>query len=140
MNRARSGQVVGMDEPTVEIIGDPGDEEAAEVRVVGEMTEQTRRPLVRTTTDLLLGRPKLKRLRLDLCDVPFMDSQGLAALVQVERMAQPRGVTVELALADRAVARPLQLSGLWHRFTIIDRREGTPQETSEPMDPGVEHS
>ncbi|MEU2347792.1 STAS domain-containing protein [Modestobacter sp. NPDC049651] len=127
-------------EPTVEFTGDQDDEEAAEVRVVGEMTEQVRRPLVRAMTDLLLSRPRLKRLRLDLCEVGFLDSQGMAALVQVERMAQPRGVTVEIALKDRAVARPLQLSGLWHRFTILDHREGTPQQTHEPLPPGREHS
>ena len=129
-----------MDEPTVEIVGDRDDAERAEVRVVGEMTEQARRPLVRVMTDLFLGRPQLKHLRVDLCDVEFMDSQGLAALVQVERMAQPRGIEVELELKDRAVARPLQLSGLWQRFTIIDRREDTPEETSQPMDPGTQHS
>ena len=129
-----------MDEPTVEITGDPSDEEAAEVRVVGEMTEPVRRPLVRVMTDLLLNRPKLKRLRLDLCAVEYMDSQGLAALVQIERMAHPRAITVELALQHRAVARPLQLSGLWHRFTILDRRTDTPEQTHEPLPPGHEHS
>jgi anti-anti-sigma factor len=139
VNTSGSGQVIAMDEPTVELIGDQ-DDEAAELRVAGEMTEPARRPLVRAMTDLLLSRPKLKRLRLDLTAVEFMDSQGLAALVQVERMAQPRGVEVALVLKHRAVARPLQLSGLWRRFTIVDQREDTPEETHEPMRPGIEHS
>ena len=139
MNPARSGHHGGMDEPSVELISDPDDQETAQLRVVGEMTEAARRPLVRVVTDLLLGHPKLRRLRIDLCEVGFMDSQGMAALVQVERMAQPRGITVELELQHRAVARPLQLSGLWSRFTVIDHRAETPEQTSEPLPPGDGH-
>jgi stage II sporulation protein AA (anti-sigma F factor antagonist) len=58
-------------------------------------------------------------VQLDLRRVEFANSAGLALLVQVQRMAAPRGVEVELLVATAAVARPLKLTGLWHRFTVI---------------------
>lgn len=96
--------------------------DTAYVRVLGELTEQARRPLVRILTDLMLSGTALHRVELDLCEVSFLNSAGIAALVQLQKMAQPRGIELPLAVATGAVAQPLQLSGLWHRFAIIDRR------------------
>lgn len=96
----------------------------ATVRVVGELTEAVRRPLVRVLTDLLLAGTPLHRLDLDLRDVPFMNSAGMAVLVQVLRMVDPRGVEVVLVAPSAAVVRPLQLSGLWHRFPMREEVEG----------------
>ena len=89
--------------------------------VGGELTEGARRPLVRTMTDLLLGRPDLRRVRLDLREVTYLNSAGMAVLVQLLRLGQPRGVDVVLVAPPTAVARPLQLSGLWLRFTVEER-------------------
>lgn len=94
------------------------DGDVATVAVVGELTETARRPLVRALTDLLLGGAPLRRLDLDLRAVPFMNSAGMAVLVQLVRMADPRGVDVVLVAPSTAVVRPLQLSGLWHRFPM----------------------
>ena len=112
----------------------------ARIEVVGEFTETARRPLVRELTDLMLSGTPLKRVELDLCQVSFLNSAGIAALVQLLKMVQPRGIDLALAVKSVAVTRPLQLSGLWHRFTVIDRREDTPQHTHEPLPPGREHS
>jgi len=38
--------------------------------------------------------------------------------VQLQRMSAPRGIEVVLVNPPVAVIRPLQLSGLWHRFPI----------------------
>ena len=89
--------------------------------VGGELTEGARRPLVRTMTDLLLGRPDLRRVRLDLREVTYLNSAGMAVLVQLLKLGQPRGVDVVLVAPPTAVARPLQLSGLWLRFTVEER-------------------
>ena len=89
--------------------------------VGGELTEGARRPLVRTMTDLLLGRPDLRRVRLDLRGVTYLNSAGMAVLVQLLKLGQPRGVDVVLVAPPTAVARPLQLSGLWLRFTVEER-------------------
>ena len=69
-------------------------------------------------TDLLLGRPDLRQVRLDLRGTTYLNSPGMAVLVQLQKLGQPRGVDVVLVAPPAAVARPLQLSGLWLRFTI----------------------
>ena len=116
------------------------DGETARVEVVGELTDTARRPLVREVTDLLLDKAPLKRIQLDLSRVSFLNSAGITALVQVQKMLQPRGVDLAVVVEDAAVVRPLQLSGLWRRFTIVDRRPDHPPQTHEPLRPGTEHS
>jgi anti-anti-sigma factor len=96
------------------------DEEVATLTVTGELTEAARRPLVRTMTDLLLHRADLARVRLDLRAVSYCNSAGLAVLVQLQKLGQPRGVEVVLVAPPPVVARPLQLSGLWRRFPVED--------------------
>lgn len=90
----------------------------ARLTVTGELTDTARRPLVRVLTDLLLGQPAPTRVELDLSAVTFMNSAGMAVLVQVQKLASPRGIEVALVRPTPAVIRPLQLSGLWHRFPI----------------------
>jgi anti-anti-sigma factor len=86
--------------------------------VAGELADAARRPLVRIMTDLLLDHPAPERVELDLSGVTFMNSAGMAVLVQLQRMSAPRGIEVVLVNPPVAVIRPLQLSGLWHRFPI----------------------
>jgi stage II sporulation protein AA (anti-sigma F factor antagonist) len=110
-------------EPGVEFTGGPDvisvlDGDTARLAVNGELTEAARRPLVRQMTDLLLGVPTLRRVELELSAVGFMNSGGMAVLVQLQRLGQPRDVAVVLIDPPAAVVRPLQLSGLWHRFPI----------------------
>jgi anti-anti-sigma factor len=88
--------------------------------LTGELTEAARRPLVRAMTDVLLEVPTLRRVELLLGDVTFMNSAGMAVLVQLQKMATPRGVEIVLVRPRAVVARPLQLSGLWHRFTVTE--------------------
>lgn len=94
------------------------DGDVATLTVVGELTEGARRPLVRTMTDLLLGRPDLRQVRLDVREVTYVNSAGMAVLVQLQKLGRPRRVDVVLVAPPSAVARPLQLSGLWLRFTV----------------------
>jgi anti-anti-sigma factor len=96
--------------------------DTAQITVVGELTDSARRPMVRAMTDLMLSGNPLHRVVVDVCAVTFINSAGIAALVQLQKMGQPRGIELALAVQNPAVTRPLQLSGLWHRFTIIDRR------------------
>ena len=103
------------------------------IRVTGELTGAARRPLIRTMTDLLLGGAPVHGVDLELRDVSFMNSAGMAVLVQVQRMAAPRGIEVVLVDPATAVARPLQLSGLWRRFPI--RRPEGEGEDDDPAAP-----
>lgn len=96
----------------------------ARVVVEGEMTAGARRPLIRVVTDLLLGQDPPTRLQLDLHGVHFLNSAGLSTVVQVHRMLEGRGSELTLVVGNTAVARPLQLSGLWHRFHVLDERRG----------------
>ena len=88
--------------------------------LAGELTEAARRPLVRILTEELLSKQPLRRVELQLGGVRYMNSAGMAVLVQLQRMSAPRGVDVALVTPSAAVARPLQLSGLWLRFPILD--------------------
>jgi anti-anti-sigma factor len=90
----------------------------ARLTVAGELADAARRPLVRIMTDLLLDHPGPERVELDLSGVTFMNSAGMAVLVQLQRMSAPRGIEVVLVNPPVAVIRPLQLSGLCHRFPI----------------------
>lgn len=96
------------------------DGDVVSVELAGELTDAARRPLVRVLTEALLSGTPLRRVALHLGAVPFMNSAGMAVLVQLQRMASPRGVEVALVTPPAAVVRPLQLSGLWHRFPIVD--------------------
>jgi len=130
-----------MDEPdpSVEVTVVAQDAESAELCVTGELTEDARRPLVRVMTELMLQGPNLRRVQLDTTGVTFMNSAGMSTLVQLQKMGQPRGIELPLVVDSSAVARPLQVSGLWRRFTIVDRRDGHPPETHDAMPPGKEH-
>jgi anti-anti-sigma factor len=105
------------DEPAVTYVLD-GD--TARLTMTGELTDAARRPVVRVVTELLLHEHSLARIILDVRGVTFMNSAGMAVLVQIQRMAAPRGVEVALLDPPETVLRPLQLSGLWRRFPILD--------------------
>ncbi|MGY1744981.1 STAS domain-containing protein [Blastococcus sp. SYSU D00695] len=94
--------------------------EVCTLTLTGELTEAARRPLVRAVTDVLLEEPTLRRVELRLGEVTFMNSAGMAVLVQLQKMTAPRGVDVVLVRPRAVVARPLQLSGLWHRFPVLE--------------------
>lgn len=104
---------------TLDLVGD-----TARLTLTGELTDVARRPLVRILTQLLLERPTLNRVELDLRGVSFMNSAGMSILIQGQRMAAPRGIQVVLVDPPATVARPLQLSGLWHRFPVVSTDEG----------------
>jgi anti-anti-sigma factor len=100
------------------------DGDTARLTLTGELTEAARRPLVRVLTDLLLQEHAPARVVLDLRGVSFMNSAGMAVLVQLERMGAPRRVEVALQDPPEGVLRPLQLSGLWRRFPVLDSSRG----------------
>ncbi len=105
------------DEPRVDTSVD-GD--VVSLTLEGELTADARRPMVRVLTEALLSGEPLRRVELHLGGVTFTSSAGLAVLVQLQRMAAPRGVEIALVAPSTAVVRPLQLTGLWHRFPVVD--------------------
>lgn len=100
------------------------DGDTARLTLTGELTDAARRPLVRVLTDLLLSHQALRRVELVLDAVTFMNSAGMSVLVQAQRMTSPRAVEVVLVDPPPEVIRPLQLSGLWHRFSVLESAPG----------------
>ena len=74
-------------------------------------------PLLRTVVDSQLrrGRPELI---LDLSGVQFLGSAGLAALVEMQKLADARGIDLRLIASTRAVTRALEVTGLVRLFAI----------------------
>ena len=56
--------------------------------------------------------PTPSRILVDITDVPFVDSAGIAALIGLARRARERGTDVEIRGARRSVARVLALTGV----------------------------
>jgi anti-sigma B factor antagonist len=61
-----------------------------------------------------------RRLVIDLNDVEFLGTSGLAALVEARGTAQDRGIELWLACARRQVLRPLRIAGLFDLFRVAD--------------------
>jgi anti-sigma B factor antagonist len=68
----------------------------------------------------ILNRRKLSRLILDLSKLEFMDSSGVAVLVNTERRARLLGRTMVLVAPQRPVLRVLQVCGMANYFLIFD--------------------
>jgi anti-anti-sigma factor len=125
VNSGRAGNRLPVDETTSAnpahepVVTSQLDGDTARLTLTGELTDVARRPLVRVLTQLLLDRPTLSRVELDLSGVTFMNSAGMAVLVQGQRMAKPRAIELVLVDPPAVVVRPLQLSGLWHRFPVV---------------------
>jgi stage II sporulation protein AA (anti-sigma F factor antagonist) len=116
-------QPTARDDRTAPTVDAELDGDTARLTVTGELTDAARRPLVREVTDLLLAQPTLHHIDLDLRGVAFVNSAGLAVLVQLLKLVAPRAIELVLVAPPAAVVRPLQLTGLWHRFTIRETED-----------------
>ena len=90
------------------------------VSVSGEVDSATA-PGLRGCLLEVLARPGTDTVEADLRGVTFLDSAGLSALATAHRSAQAGGRDLRMRCGTtRAVARPLQITGLWDVFTIVD--------------------
>jgi len=83
------------------------------VRVIasGEIDSSSSLVLESHLDGVLENRPD--ELVVDLCAVTFLDSAGLCVLASAHRRAQEQQTSMRLLASSRAVARPLQITGLW---------------------------
>ena len=95
--------------------------DATVVHVVGEIDTLTA-PVLRAQLDEHL--PTVPLLVLDLSDVTFLGSAGLAVLVAAKDAADARGHTLRLVCGSRIVIRALEATGL---LTLFDVADGVPE-------------
>ena len=94
--------------------------EGCTVTVVGEVDSSTA-PGLRECLLEVLARPAATPVQVDLSQVTFLDSAGLSALATAHRAATAAGrVLLVRCGTARAVVRPLQITGLWDVFTIVE--------------------
>jgi anti-anti-sigma factor len=94
-------------------------QECTIVQICGELDVSTA-PELRERLLAVLNRRTLSRLILDLSKLEFMDSSGMAVVVNTERRARLLGRTVVLVAPQRPVSRVLQICGLDHYLSIFD--------------------
>lgn len=88
------------------------------VRVSGEidlLTAGVLRERLREDLD-----PAGRAIVLDLTEVSFLGSAGLSEIVTVARAGADRGTTICLVASNRAVLRPLEITGLLSLFTVCE--------------------
>ena len=96
-------------------------DDATVVHVVGEIDTLTA-PVLRAQLDEHL--PVVPLLVLDLSQVTFLGSAGLAVLVAAKDGADARGHTLRLVCGSRIVVRALEATGL---LTLFDVADGVPE-------------
>jgi anti-anti-sigma factor len=69
---------------------------------------------------LVLCKPQLKELVIDLSDVEFCDSSGLSALLIAERKMRENGGTVKLVGVHKKVLSLIKISHLDRTFQMYD--------------------
>jgi len=90
------------------------------VTVSGEV-DSTTAPGLRTCLLEVLDRPGTSTVEVDLRGVTFLDSAGLSALAMAHRAAVAADRVLQMRCGTtRAVVRPLQITGLWTVFSVVD--------------------
>jgi anti-sigma B factor antagonist len=90
------------------------------VSVSGEV-DSTTAPGLRNCLLEVIARPGTAPIEVDLRGVTFLDSAGLSALATAHRAAVAADRVLQMRCGTtRAVVRPLQITGLWTIFTVVD--------------------
>ncbi len=111
------------------IIIEDAPQECTIVQICGELDVSTA-PDLRERLLAVLNRRTLSRLILDLSKLEFMDSSGMAVVVNTERRARLLGRTVVLVAPQRSVSRVLQICGVDRflpRFDDVSAAAAVPQ-------------
>src|SRR5919106_5265569 len=84
--------------------------------VRGEIDTLTAPAFTAATEELLTAPGEV--LVMDLTEVRFLASSGLAVLISAAHRAEERGVRLRLVVANRAVRRPLDITGTAALFDL----------------------
>ncbi|GEL18704.1 STAS domain-containing protein [Pseudonocardia asaccharolytica] len=96
----------------------------AVITVGGELDMLTSPQLRAVMLDRLGSDGAIELIVLDLDEVTFLGTSGLAVLIEVREAALKAGVELRLACAGRRVLRPLSIAGLLPMFDVHDTIEG----------------
>ncbi len=86
------------------------------IAACGEIDSSTA-PELRKALDAAFDLP-LTELTVDLDRVTFLDYAGLCVLASAHRIAEERNVHMRVLASNRAVIRPLQITGLWQLLAV----------------------
>ncbi len=81
------------------------------VRITGELDHCSAQP-IRRELDGLIADPGVKKLILDLKDMPFMDSSGIGVILGRYRALSQRGGKVAVANMNPQVKKVFLISGM----------------------------
>jgi anti-sigma B factor antagonist len=109
----------GLDDPLV-LSTRTAEDGTVIVAAVGEVDAFTAASL-RSMLDAQFERQP-PELVLDLSGIRFLGSAGLAVLVESQKAASVRDVPLRLVASNRAVIRPLEVTGLIDLFIFSDDR------------------
>ena len=84
--------------------------------VRGEIDTLTAAAFTAATEELLAASGEI--LVMDLTEVRFLASSGLAVLISAAHRAEDRGVRLRLVVSSRAVRRPLEVTGTAALFDL----------------------
>lgn len=90
------------------------------LHVSGDIDMLTAPMLVEHVRTQLSGGQPLRSLVIDLTDVTFLGSAGIAVLAETHHMATGAAVAVRVVAPSRTVLRPLQVTGVDQLLTIVD--------------------
>lgn len=91
----------------------------AVLAVSGEIDTLTAQPLEQAVRELLAD-PSDSVLVVDLGDVTFLASSGLAVLIRGAHRAAARDLRLRLVTSSRAVRRPLEVTGSDQLFAMYE--------------------
>jgi anti-sigma B factor antagonist len=90
--------------------------DTAVLTVRGEIDTLTAPAFTAATEDLLTASGEV--LVMDLTEVRFLASSGLAVLITAAHRAEDRGLRLRLVIGNRAVRRPLEITGTAALFDL----------------------
>jgi len=90
--------------------------ETVVLAVRGEIDTLTAPAFTAATEELLTASGEV--LVMDLTDVRFLASSGLAVLITAAHRAEDRGIRLRLVITNRAVRRPLEITGTAALFDL----------------------
>ena len=97
------------------VVVDDSDQATRVVKIEGQVTRHTSAELLKELVGLLTG---FKNLKLDLSQVSYVDSAGIAVFIQAFKQARKVGIDYRLYNPSTPVRTVLDLARLDQLFTI----------------------